>query len=420
MDLYYNEHPSFTRWVVANELLREPFVVIDVGVQGGAHARWQHLGKFVHVHGFDAIREVVDALKAVHDGQATRSYHAMALGNEDGQREFYVAADTYGSSFFCSDRSQTGQQNGIALGSRRVDIRRLDTLFADGTLPPADYIKLDCEGFEPEILQGGKAYLARSNVLCVEVETNFGVSPVYWRTPFADINDLLVAYRLLVFDVNLVRVARPSYTAARAASPWPHPDPMRDTPDLQVGQPRTFDFLFCRDLVGEHTHADGYVRAHHAPPPTPDKLIKSMINFELHGLMDCAVDIAEHFRPVLAPRLDVDVAIRHLVSRPTHTRNIADVRHAMAMIDELRQHVGRSLAQVHAAEHDRDMKVAAAEHDRDMKLAAAERDRDMKLAAAERDRDLKLRSFRFLAKALAREAAARVRTRLGGTTPRRD
>src|SRR5437588_6653556 len=114
MDLYNHEQPSFTRWVVANKLLREPFVIVDVGVQGGEHPRWQHLGEFAHVHGFDAIREVVDGLNAARGGQATRSYYALALGNEDGQRDFHVAADTYGSSFFSADQSQGGERNGIA------------------------------------------------------------------------------------------------------------------------------------------------------------------------------------------------------------------------------------------------------------------------------------------------------------------
>src|SRR5262249_17390760 len=136
--------------------------------------------------------------------------------------------------------------------------------------------------------------------------------------------------------------------AARAASPWPAPDPLTDVPDLQVGQPCTFDFLFCRDLVGEHTHPDHYVGAQSVPPPTPDKLIKSMINFELHGLMDCAVDIAEHFRPVLAPRLDVDVAIKLLLRRPPQTRYNPEIANALGMIDELRREVGRSLTRAHA------------------------------------------------------------------------
>jgi len=39
--------------------------------------------------------------------------------------------------------------------------------------------------------------------------------------------------------------------------------------------------------------------------PAVDKLIKAMIIFELHGLMDCAVEIGMQFREHLEERLDV-------------------------------------------------------------------------------------------------------------------
>jgi len=382
MDLYSHAEPSFTQWVVANKLLHDPFVVVDVGVQGGEHPRWEHLGVFAHIHGFDAIHEVIDGLKAAHRERPTRSYYAMALGNEDGQRDFHVAGQPYESSFFTPDRFQTGERNGIALGSRTVDIRRLDTLFADGTLPPADCLKLDCEGFEPEVLRGGKAYLARSNILCVMVESNFGVSPLYPRTPFAEISDLLVEHGLFVFDVSAVRTARPTYTAARAADPWPPTDPMNDAPDLDVGSPGTFDFLFCRDFVRELTSPDSYRGGYSAPaPPTADKLIKSMINFELYGLMDCAVDTAVHFRPVLAERFDVDLAIKHLLRRPTMPRNTSELVNALSIIAPLRRQVKHWRTEAEAATRE---------------LHATE---------------TKLTSVRFLAKALARETAARMRQR---------
>jgi len=412
MDIYNHEAPAFTNWVIANNFLREPFVVVDIGVQGGEHPRWERLGALVHLHGFDAIQEVIDGLKAAHAGRKNRSYYALALGNEDGQREFFVSADTYGSSFFSSDRSQSGKQNGISLGSRTVEIRRLDTLFASGILPPADYIKLDCEGFEPEILRGAKAYLAHSGAVCVTVETNFGVSPVFPRTPFAEINDLLVEHRLLVFDLNAVRAPRASYTAARAAQPWPAPDPMVDVPDLDVGRPGTFDFVFCRDFVHELTSPQSYAIGGPMPPPTTDQLIKAMINFELHGLMDCAVDIAAHFRAKLAERFDVDLAIKLLLRRPPQTRNTAEITSALGMIGVLRQQVGEWQAQTRGSTSqlcDRDARM----NDQDARMKdqdARMRDQDARM----RDQDTKLRSVRFLAKALARELRARVRQRLGG------
>jgi len=46
VDLYNHTNPLFTKRVVANGLLNQPFVVLDIGVQGGEHPRWQHLGHF--------------------------------------------------------------------------------------------------------------------------------------------------------------------------------------------------------------------------------------------------------------------------------------------------------------------------------------------------------------------------------------
>jgi hypothetical protein len=42
-ELYDNVTPFFTQWVIRTGYLHEPFVVIDVGVQGGPHPRWEYL-----------------------------------------------------------------------------------------------------------------------------------------------------------------------------------------------------------------------------------------------------------------------------------------------------------------------------------------------------------------------------------------
>jgi hypothetical protein len=216
-------------------------------------------------------------------------------------------------------------------------------LFTKGVIPPADHIKIDCDGHDPEVIRGAPQYLAQSNVLCVTIETAFTVSPTYPRSHFVAISDILTAHRLLVFDLNLMRTARPSYVAAKARHPWPALDPMKDVPDLDVGAPRTIDALFCRDFVSEQVTPTLFATVPGAvTEPTTDKIIKSMINFELHGLMDCAVELAEHFRPLLSHRLDVDTAVEKLMHRPPYSRNTLDVRERLRMIGELRamnQHI---------------------------------------------------------------------------------
>jgi FkbM family methyltransferase len=339
VELYNNVTPLFTEWAIRCGYLHEPFIVVDIGVQGGPHPRWQYLGDRARVYGFDPISEVIEALDK--SKRPNHFYRAIALGNEDGQRQFRVPANTYESSFYSSS-ADTGSQGAIALGPRTVEIRRLDSLFTAGEIPPADYIKVDCEGFEPEVIRGARDYLAKSNILCVTTETNFGVSPGYLRTPFVEICEMLSEQRLLVFDLTADRTSRSSYLKARARRPWPKPDILKDSPPPQIGQLGTFDFLFCRDFVAEAASPHHFVTLPGvSATPTVDKLMKSMINFELHGLMDCAVEVAQHYRAELSDRMDVDEAIERLLYRPAHARSSVDVVDCLRMISDLRLYSGR-------------------------------------------------------------------------------
>src|ERR1700730_13655145 len=132
-ELYHNVTPFFTEWVIRGGHLHAPFSVIDVGVQGGPHPRWEYLGNCARIYGFDPISEVIEALDKTKG--PNHFYRATALGNEDGERQFKVSSNTYESSF---DRANTdtGTQGVIALGPRKVEVRRLDTLFAAGEIPP--------------------------------------------------------------------------------------------------------------------------------------------------------------------------------------------------------------------------------------------------------------------------------------------
>lgn len=404
MDLYHHDRPPFTRWVIENGLLHEPFVVIDVGVQAGEHPRWDLLGDQVRVHGFDAIHEAIDRL--IEKGpRPHRVYRPLALGNEDGQRTFYVAANTFASSFLEYPNMEAGLRGGEGRpGPRTVEIRKLDTLFAAGEIPLADYIKINTEGFEQDVLRGARTYLARSNILCVSAKTSFTVTRDFHRTNYPIINDIVLDHRLQLFDISYWRHARPSYLAARAKHPWPQIDPMGDWPDLDVGQPSTVDALFCRDFVMEDTSPERFGRLPGAArEPTIDKLIKSQINFELHGLMDCAVDIAHHFRERLAPRLDVDHAIKLLTQRPPHARYTRDIVNFQDMILDFRKRLTDAAQSRVSLEATLTRDIANCQDE----IAVLRK----RLAEAEQDRaglEANLTSLTFLLGTLSRQLAKRI------------
>jgi FkbM family methyltransferase len=410
LDLYHHDRPPFTRWVIENGLLHEPFVVIDVGVQAGEHPRWNLLGDQVQVHGFDAIHEVVDQLAK--KGRPGRVYRSLALGNEDGERTFYVAANTFASSFLPYANMEAGARSGEGRpGPRTVAIRKLDTLFAAGEIPLADYIKMDTEGFEQEVLRGGRTYLARSNILCVTAETSFTVTGDFHRTQYPMINDIVLDHRLQLFDISYWRYARPSYLEARAKHPWRIIDPMHEWPDMDIGQPASVDAVFCRDFVMEDKSPERFGRLSDAVlEPTVDKLIKSQINFELHGLMDCAVDIAHHFRDRLASRLDVDHAIKLLTERPPHARYTRDIVNYQDAILALRKRLTEA-EQAHAGHIAKSQDEIAVLGKR---LTEAEQDLAVfrkRVIEAEQDRaglEANLTSLSFLLGTLSRQLAKRI------------
>ncbi len=335
VDLYHHSEPPFTRWVLDNRLLREKFVVIDIGCQGGEHPRWALLGDMVEFHGFDPIKEAIDKLRT--EARPGRTYYEYGLGAEDGELEFFVSNNSFSSSFMGLAPADLNGYPEISRGRRVVPVRRLDGFFLAGSLPPADYIKLDCEGFEPFVLAGGREYLRASGPLCVTSETGFNISPTYPRTHFQAVNNILVEHRLLVFDINIVRAPRATYAKARAAHPLAEPDPMTEIPHLDIGAPGTLDVVFCRDFVAESRQPGAYeFSLVPDKAPSVDQLIKAMINFELHGLMDCAYDIAAQFRENLQTRLDVDKATELLLTRAPHARNTADVVNCLRMVAQLR------------------------------------------------------------------------------------
>lgn len=301
MDLAFNSSAAFTRWVVSAGLLQERFVVVDIGVQGGENIRWHLLGDYLVVHGFDAISEVIDALNK--QRQPNRHYHLLAAGATDEEREFYFnAADPLSSSFYAQGDDRF-QPDGSRIERRRqVKVRRLDSLLAEGVLPPADFLKVDVEGFEHEVFGGATRLLV--TVLGVETETNFGVAPpFYLKSHFVTIHEMLLPHRLLVFDLNFNRIPRLSFQRELERKGLP---PVTD--QASVGKPATCNVLFCRDLIAEIDQPTHYL----VPPAnsfTTDALIKAMIIYELHALNDIALDTAVRFKDQLGTRFDVAKAM---------------------------------------------------------------------------------------------------------------
>lgn len=308
-DLWFNDKSDFTRWVVRAGLLRESFVVVDVGVQGGAHPRWDLLGDYLIFHGFDAIAEVIADLKHANAGLSNRHFYNLAIGDEDGERTFYVnALNPTSSSIFAQGVSRfAGERSDKA---RIVPLRRLDALFADGKLPKTDFLKVDVEGFEKYVFLGAKDLLS-AGLLGVETESNFNISPIYPKSHFTALSDILVEQGLILEDIGFNRVLRATFIQALQQSG------AASGPLAELGRPATLNLLFCRDPIEEADHPQSYATL--PKSLNLDQIIKTAMIYELYGLNDIALDIVRRFTEALGSRIDVDEAV-HLLAKVDRRR----------------------------------------------------------------------------------------------------
>jgi FkbM family methyltransferase len=321
LNLFTNANAEFTNWVVKAGILRESFVLIDVGVHGGENPSWHRLGDYLIVHGFDPSEKAINQLRKRINRASNRYYHEIAAGNADEERTFFFnPANPTTSSMYSHgiSRFQASPQEQL----RWVTVRRLDTLFANGVIPKADFLKVDVEGFEKDVLLGARDLL--TNVLGVEAETNFGVSAAYPKSHFGTLAEILLEHHLLVFDLAFNRIPRPSFRRALESK-----GVKASSQHDGFGKPAMVNVLFCRDLIDETDAPNKY--HNQCSPFSLDQLIKLMIIYELHGLNDIAVDTAERFAELLGSQLDVDRAIRLLANPDCRPRGVGH--------EELRKHI---------------------------------------------------------------------------------
>lgn len=146
---------------------------VPVVVLIGANVDWGH--EFLHHAGVQVycIEPQPSCLVTLREAAARDvRIHVLpyAVGDVDGRATFLANAWNETSSI----RQPTARCHGIGVPREMrpisVTMRRLDTLIAAGELPAfADFISLDVQGFELEVIKGGRDFFARSKMVLCEV-----------------------------------------------------------------------------------------------------------------------------------------------------------------------------------------------------------------------------------------------------------
>ena len=202
-----NYRPAMTCLLTARRIFREePFVLVDVGALGGIPKHYEAFGDDMRVIAFEPNEEECRRLQAEGDRRVT--YLPFGLGARDESRKLYITYVPSSSSLFrpnqdFSDRLIIEQITRV-VGEETIRLTTLDAALKH--IGEIDFIKLDAEGAELDIMKGGRKSLSVDGVLGIFTE-------VRWHramgTPiFSEVDLLVREFGFELYDVALGRTSQ--------------------------------------------------------------------------------------------------------------------------------------------------------------------------------------------------------------------
>jgi hypothetical protein len=258
--------------------------IVDVGVSGGLADYWNAFGGSLRAIGFDPLVNAVKKLAASEQRPGVQ-YEAAYVGCRDfdtlfpaDQRQVRVdpylrvsavRAQALVRMDFVADKQNEGEP--LVWSDRHLT---LDEYFPPST--ELDFLKVDTDGSDLQVLVGADRLLREGAFLGVLIEAQFQGWPHDYANTFANIDRWLRARGFALYDIDHHRYTRAALPGMFAR------DLLAET---QSGQLLWGDALYFRDLA----HPAYAATWHYAI--TRRRLLTLAAFFDLFALPDCAAEL---------------------------------------------------------------------------------------------------------------------------------
>ncbi len=270
-------NPRFTKYLVEKIFFEnDPLVIVDVGARKGFEKHWGHYGDQIKLIGFepnkDSYKECVER-----KSNSQTTYYPYALDRHKGKKDFYVTSYSSASSFFRPNMTMA-KKFGIddelsVVKSVQVDTINFDSFQKIYGLENVDFIKLDTEGSELDILKGSENAL-KSSVLGLSIEVRF-IEILNNQPLFSDIDRYLKSLGFFLYDLDLNRLTRNVLGKQK----------------YEFGQLHFAQALYLREAVDEIVASDVVEDTKKIWDET--KILKMASIMELFYLPDCAIELLQ-------------------------------------------------------------------------------------------------------------------------------
>jgi hypothetical protein len=295
----------------ARGLKDERFRLLDIGCAGGFDHRWRTFGPRLQALGIDASEAECRRLAALEQNPDISYVAAFVGGSAD--RPFEASAASHRHLLGKFDRLSVrhmleirgARLRGAAIDEKvrhnvweasdladaRTPISATD-LLAERGWAGLDYLKIDVDGADFEILKSFAGRFDGLGVLAVELEVNFVGTGAADEHSFHNTDAFM---RRQGFELFRLDTRSYSTRALPARFTYSHP--------AQTVSGRVFqgDAFYARDPAGGSDRA-----------PTAAQLLKLAAIFSAWELPDCAAEILTAFRDRLAGPIDVDEMLDRL------------------------------------------------------------------------------------------------------------
>ncbi len=265
-----NKNPKFTKLLISKNIFKKnPLVVADVGAASGFEKHWDVFKDQMIRVGFEPNEESFKKLKNTKNCQ----YYNIALGKEAKKAPFYVTKFRYASSAFKVNEAFMSRFSNFPYHQTKsvetIETVSLDTFCENNVMPQIDFMKMDTEGTELEILQGAKNML--KGVLGLDIEIAFQQYHAD-RPVFRDVDTYLHKHNFSIYDLDCYRHARKSLPNLKKAIVYPS----------DHGQILWAQGLYMKDMIGNRNNANIVSKG---------RILKAICLFELFCHPDSAIEL---------------------------------------------------------------------------------------------------------------------------------
>jgi len=300
----------------------EPFVLIDVGCSGGISDEWRAFEPYLHAYGFDPnIQECLrlqsaeknDEVKYISGFVGLSPDHPFKQRWEKEKREFttnspwdrLAVARTsllQKAKHAALDHKEKTEHNhwaSMELADSDNTIF-LDQFVRENDINSVDFIKIDVDGADFEVMHSLEADLKRLGVLGVVVEVNWIGTDHPAEHSFHNTDRFMRAAGYDLYDITMRR-----YSMVALPGRYDLTIPAQGL----IGRPLQGDALYLRDLAApQNTDLAAAISI--------EKILKLAVLFEIAGQPDSAADLILTFSERLNRVINVSEALDTLASGP--------------------------------------------------------------------------------------------------------